>query len=315
MPSDPVPLTLANVLRSLARHTGNEFDQQVSDPERPDCGGVFAEYSGVDEPAATAPLVAACGLLYIAAVGRGLAAPIAPATLLERAASGVDYLIRFRRPSGLIDLRNVNYDSSPDTGFAVQLLCTVVELGRPLARRDAAWAALLDRLEGFIRPAVSGMLSGGFHTPNHRWVIVSALTQAAALYPDLGVKPVVDAYLAEGSDIDSEGTFIERSVGIYDAVCDRSLLLIAQHWDCPEARVAARRNLELDLRLLHADGTAEDRPLAPPGLWHTLGSVAACVRLFAQPSRRAQPAVCRRSPVAMGASNIPGRHAVYAAPR
>ena len=124
--------------------------------------------------------------------------PIDAATLLQRANSGLDYLLRFRRPSGLIDLRNVNYDSGPDTGFAVQLLCTVVELGRPLAQRNPSWAAFLLKLESFIRPAVGGMLSGGFHTPNHRWVIVSALAQAAALYPDLVVKPVIDSLSGRG---------------------------------------------------------------------------------------------------------------------
>jgi len=67
----------------------------------------------------------------------------------------------------------------------------------------------------------------------------------------------VEAYLAEGFDVDAEGAFIERSVGVYDAVCDRSLLLIADGWDCPTARTAVRANLELNLHLLHADGTAE----------------------------------------------------------
>jgi hypothetical protein len=101
------------------------------------------------------------------------------------------------------------------------------------------------------------MLTGGFHTPNHRWVLASALAQAGALFPDLNVKPVVEAYLAEGFDIDDEGAYIEHSSGIYDSVCDRSLLLIADHWDCPAARPTVEANLNLDLHLLHADGAME----------------------------------------------------------
>lgn len=250
-------LATAAVLGALARQLEHDLANQKTDARRPDCGGVFAEYTGADEPAATAPLVAACALLYIAGQERNLPIPIASATLLQHANLGLDYLFRFRRDTGLIDLRNVNYDSSPDTGFAVQALAPVVRLGRALAQRDPAMASMLSRLEQFIRPAAAGMLAGGFHTPNHRWVIASALAQAAALCPDLAVKPVIDAYLAEGFDVDEEGAYIERSVGVYDAVCDRSLLLLAEHWPCPQAVAAAQRNLELDLHLLHADGTAE----------------------------------------------------------
>ena len=120
-----------------------------------------------------------------------------------------------------------------------------------------AWSTLLDKLEQFVRRAVAGMLTGGFHTPNHRWVIASALVQAHALFPDLDVAATVDAYLAEGIDVDAEGLFIERSIGVYDAVNDRSWLLIAERRECPEALDAVARNLDLDLHFLHADGTAE----------------------------------------------------------
>ncbi|MEJ5199147.1 MAG: hypothetical protein WHX53_09505, partial [Anaerolineae bacterium] len=57
--------------------------------------------------------------------------------------------------------------------------------------------------------------------------------------------------------LDAEGFFIERSVGVYDAVNDRSLLLIAGNYGWAGAVEAVERNLALDLRLLHADGTAE----------------------------------------------------------
>ena len=57
---------------------------------------------------------------------------------------------------------------------------------------------LLDKIEQFIRRAVPGMMDGGFHTPNHRWVIAAALSQAARLFPDLDVRRAVDVYLAEG---------------------------------------------------------------------------------------------------------------------
>jgi hypothetical protein len=129
---------------------------------------------------------------------------------LDRATLAADYLLRAQRASGLIDLLSTNYDSGPDTGFAVQALGTVLELGRPLAGESATWAGLRSRIEQFVRRAAVGMLrDGGFHMPNHRWVVASALAQAGALLPDLEVVPVIDSYLAEGIDIDAEGAYLE----------------------------------------------------------------------------------------------------------
>jgi hypothetical protein len=92
-------------------------------------------------------------------------------------------------------------------------------------------------------------------------VIVGALAQTARLFPDIDVRDVVRAYVAEGFDLDAEGTYLERSMGVYDAVTNRSLLLFAENWDDPDdiaaAHAAAEANLTLNLHMLHADGTAE----------------------------------------------------------
>ena len=39
----------------------------------------------------------------------------------EQAILAADYLLRAQRPGGLIDLRSVNIDSSPDTSIMLQL--------------------------------------------------------------------------------------------------------------------------------------------------------------------------------------------------
>jgi hypothetical protein len=44
----------------------------------------------------------------------------------------------------------------------------------------------------------------------------------------MDVREAIRAYLAEGIDIDDEGTYLERSFGVYDAVTNRSLLLFAE---------------------------------------------------------------------------------------
>ncbi len=244
-------LTFTSVLQTLEQNIVATLPRQIADAAHPDYGGVIHPDWGVADPShvTTTPFVAGCAYLHLAQNRN--------ADWLTRASIAMDYVLRVQRPSGLIDLRDCNYDSSPDTGFAVQVLCCVIELGRPLAQRDATFADFLNKVERFVRLAVPGMLTGGFHTPNHRWVIASALAHAGALFPDLNVKPTIEAYLAEGFDLDADGAYLERSSGIYDSVCDRSLLLLADHWDCPTARPTVAANLDFNLHLFHADGTME----------------------------------------------------------
>jgi hypothetical protein len=249
-------LALANLLPYLERRTDDLANWQITDPAHPDTGALVSAEFGMPWGQLAGGFITGVAYRFLASHALRDERRIAQArALLPRAILAADALMRAQRPSGLLDLLSVNYDSSPDTGFTVQQLCTVIELGRGQA--DPEWAVLLGKIEHFIRRAAPGMMDGGFHTPNHRWVIVSALSQAARLFPDLDVRRIVDAYLAEGVDLDAEGFFIERSVGVYDAVNDRSLLLIAENWGWPAAVDAVERNLALDLRLLHADGTAE----------------------------------------------------------
>ena len=250
-------LTIDNVLRALAERANHMLDHQIADPSHPQTGALLSAAWGMPDPGGTVMIAASCGFLHLAGTPRDGGGTEGDASWLDRATLAIDFVLRAQHPSGLLDLLSCNYDSSPDAGFAVQRLSPLIELGRPLAQRDAGWAAFLGKVELFIRRAVPGMLTGGFHTPNHRWVIASALAQAKALFPDLEVAQVVEAYLAEGFDVDDEGAYIERSIAVYDAACDRSLLLLAEHWDCPPAIPAVRANLEFDLHLLHADGTAE----------------------------------------------------------
>jgi hypothetical protein len=254
-------LTLASVLRGLAQETEHDLLRQMLDPDDPLHGAYIPLDSGLDEAGhgGASRYLVNCGLLVLARQAHPRTVPPVPdtETLLNRMNLTADYLLRAQRSSGLIDLRSTNYDSPPDTAFAVQLLCALIELGRG----QSVLAEVLGKVETFIRRAAPGIMTGGFHTPNHRWVIVGALAQTGALFPDIDVRDSIRAYSAEGFDIDEEGTYLERSVGVYDAVTNRSLLLFADNWDDPgdiaAARAAVIHNLNFNLHLLHADGTAE----------------------------------------------------------
>jgi hypothetical protein len=244
-------LTLASVLPYLESEIEQLSHQQITDPAHPGYGAVVTSDDGRPSPWRTAALIVAGTYVF---VGRGgLGEPT-----VHRMVLAADALLGMQRPSGLIDLPTVNIDSGPDTAFAVQRLCTAVELLRTKPNLGAAWSAITEGVERFIRRAAPGMCTGGFHTPNHRWVIASALAQSLALFPDLEAAATIEAYLLEGIDVDAEGFFIERSIGVYDAVNTRAWLLLAENWDLPSRALdAVRRNLRLDLHLLHGDGTAE----------------------------------------------------------
>ncbi len=249
--------TRENVLHALRARVEATAPYQITDPGHPDVGGIVPPATGIAEPGhvGTAAFIAASAFCALG----GDTDPI----VLARAVAGCDYLLHAQRESGLIDLRSVNYESPPDTAFAVQQLAAVLAIGRARGRDDAAWNGFVGRAEIFVRRAARGVATGGFHTPNHRWVIAGAVAQLAALFPDLApdLAGPMNAYLAEGFDADAEGAYLERSVGVYDAVTNRSLLLVAAHWPDEAVRAAAfasvRANLDFNLHLLHADATAE----------------------------------------------------------
>lgn len=272
-------LVLNDVIQTLTGHLAHVAGQQVTAPDDPGAGGVVSldkgsippgvpmigVGSGLPEIVSTFEFVAGCGYVYIA--GRRANAPGRAADWVGRATAGMDFLMRSQRPGGLIDLIDCNTDSAPDTAFCVQMLVPLLQTGGEWRADDPAWDALCGRIETFVRKAVPGLISGGFHTPNHRWMISSALALAARFVPGVetdaargGVAAAIDPLLAEGIDIDAEGVFIERSVIVYDAVCDRSLLFLEEFWPGAHAAGAASAavaNLDFDLYLIGHDGSAE----------------------------------------------------------
>lgn len=255
-------LSLQSLIPYLVNRVNRDFHWQIMDETHPHFGAFFSKGSGLEEAGhgGTTRFVMSCGLLLLVIEGHPDILPSetpSQADLIHRMLIALDYMHRAQRPSGLLDLRSTNYDSSPDTGFVVEQLCALTSI----ASGSALLVEPLKQIESFIRRAVPGMLVGGFHTPNHRWVIVSALSQAGTLFDGLEVDDVIKSYIAEGFDADEEGAYIERSVGIYDTVSNRALMFFAENWDNPTdvdaALDAVNRNLDFDLHLLHADGTAE----------------------------------------------------------
>ena len=240
-------LTYESLLPMLDARVSSILSKQVLDRSRPDCGG-FVDY-GLAGGTGVGQVVPLCYAYLL----KG-STHFRSTEILERILLGAGFGRRIRRESGRFDLVETNFDSAPDTGFLVQSMAPVVAAARQVAD-DAGAEEIAEALGELIRTATPGMADGGFHTPNHRWVLVSALAQARALFPDLDVMDAIEAYLAETIDINADGEYTERSTGVYNAVCNRSLRIAATVLDRPELLDPVRKNLDLSYHLLHADRT------------------------------------------------------------
>src|SRR5262245_9474927 len=163
------------------------------------------------------------------------------------------FLLEAQYPDGTIDSGNL--ESPPDTGFVVEAVCPVLTV---LRKTDSALThSVKENLGKFILAAGEALVTGGVHTPNHRWVICSALAQTNALFPASKYVNRIDDWLGEGIYIDADGQYPERSAGIYSRVEDYAFVTMARLLGRPELLEPARKNLEMTIYYTHPDGEVE----------------------------------------------------------
>lgn len=214
-------------------------------------------YGGVADPDSGIPFATHTGTLAVMAIwGCALVDEQSryyhDEQLLYRLELSAAFIVRQQHADGTISPGWTNMHSPPDTAFAVVGLAQLYEL---LEKHD--WAALESvrkDIRCFLEQSVPAMLTGGCHTPNHRWVLTAALGFLYRLTGNEALVARADAWLAEGIDCTEDGEWTERSNGIYNGVSDVMLYHTAELLGRPELLEPVRRNLRMMAYLIHPDG-------------------------------------------------------------
>ena len=172
--------------------------------------------------------------------------------LLERATECLAALAEQQGDSGLFRSGD-NVESPPDSSFTVNGLARLVRVCRPhRATREPAEQAL-----DVLRRSRPGLVTGGVHTPNHRWELAAALAQLADLLHDDRCGDRADEWLAEGVDLQDDGLFSERSPNYAAHVTDPCLLVLADLRDRADLVDAVHHNLHAQQLLTDSTGRVE----------------------------------------------------------
>ena len=161
-------------------------------------------------------------------------------------------VLNVQHEDGTIDLHSTNFHSTPDAAFIVNYLSPIFVNLKRLDRPGLP--GVVAKMEQFLRNTGKCLEIGGVHTPNHRWVVCSALARIHSLFPSQAYVDRIDDWLGEGIDMDPDGQFTERSVSIYSPICDTMFLTMGRLLDRIELMDIVRKNLDMTLYYIQPGG-------------------------------------------------------------
>jgi hypothetical protein len=165
---------------------------------------------------------------------------------------GAQAFVDAQHPDGTLDAGNLA--SPPDTAFVVEATAAALDVAR--RHQDPRLARTQEILGKFLLSVGEALVTGGIHTPNHRWVICSALARINSLFPAARYVDRIDDWLGEGIYQDADGLFAERSPN-YARVEVNAFITMARLLRRPALLDPARKHLTSNLYLMQPDGELE----------------------------------------------------------
>lgn len=172
--------------------------------------------------------------------------------ILNELFDAITGLLTLQHADGSIDLLSTNFHSTPDTGFIVERLAQSYKLLKQSNTKGVE--KVLKPFEQFLKQAGEMLITGGIHTPNHRWVVSGALTKLYEIWPDQRYADRANQWLSEHIDLDPDGQFYEKSTGGYSSIVDRALITIAIGLKKPALFEPVRKNLKMMRYYIHPNG-------------------------------------------------------------
>jgi len=236
-----IPDLEANTVKRHDAGVENLLKIQITDPNHEHCGA-WPDAYGLYYPASSAASSDTFNAAYLHPQSKFYKNPL----MLQRMKLGIDYAVRNTSPDGNVSLPITNFNSPPDTAFAIWGAGNAANIAKKHNARE-----VLQILDPFLKNSQRALLEGGVHTPNHRWVVCSALALLNEVYPDARNLKRIDQWLAEGIDIDEDGQYDERSIIGYNVIVNRSLVILASKLKRKELLDPVRRNLNAAFYLMH----------------------------------------------------------------
>ncbi|MBR4234447.1 MAG: hypothetical protein IKR85_00110 [Clostridia bacterium] len=240
----------AYYIHALEEHAKNALKCQCRDKMSPyygcfgSSGGSYGVYSGSD---GAAQLISAYSTPGCALENS--------TECLEGALAALRFALKYVHSDGTTDLLVTNFHDASENAFIVSLFAPAYLRLRLHGIHTNAERELDSLCFDFTDRLAQGMLAGGFHTPNHRWIQSAALAFCYKLTGRRECLARIEQFLSEGIDCDENGEYTERSTGVYNHVCNRAFIDLAFLLDRPEFLEYVRRNLKHSLTFFEPDDT------------------------------------------------------------
>jgi len=227
------------------------LNNQVTDIKRPDYGSLINDFLDVK------PDVYMC-TTAVSAYFNPKSRYYQNDSVRDRISVAMDFISKFQRDDGSFDLASCNFKSAPDTAFIIKRMNYTYKIIKKYDL-NGSFKLIEDKLHRIIYSAANALVSGGFHTPNHRWAISAALAACSNIVGDDSVKQRclnrINEYFVEPVDSMDDGEYSERSSGNYNAVVNAAMIMLYEELKNPGFLEYVDKNLKFMLMMIDADGT------------------------------------------------------------